>query len=150
MGLDESSGGEEGLVASFDWGVIWCGDMGDFSDSDVLGGLVVGSPSFALRWGLTILPSTWAGATTGEEAWPLLRCLLDGMPRADARLLAMDELTSRGGRWVAGRLCDWVRYEEASLALGYSGDWGCCGVDLVSVVASGIFVTGCELWNFSS
>ena len=76
------------------------GIMGTFS---VVGGPVAlrdASPSFDLRGGVKTLPSALWWANTGEEAWPLplLRCLLDGMPRADARLLAIDELTSRGAR----------------------------------------------------
>ena len=74
--------------------------IGTFS---VVGGAVAfgdASPSFDLRGGGKTLPSALWWAKTGEEAWPLplLRCLLDGMPRADARLLAIDELTSRGAR----------------------------------------------------
>ena len=76
------------------------GVIGTFS---VAGGAVVlgeASPSLDLRGGVKTLPSALWWAKTGEEAWPLplLRCLLDGMPRADARLLAIDELTSRGAR----------------------------------------------------
>lgn len=58
------------------------------------------SPSFDLLCGVKTLPSALWWARTGEEAWPLpfLRCLLDGMPRADARLLAIEELMSRGAR----------------------------------------------------
>lgn len=58
------------------------------------------SPSFDLLGGVKTLPSAFWWAKTGEEAWPLpfLRCLFDGMPRADARLLAIEELMSRGGR----------------------------------------------------
>lgn len=60
------------------------------------------SPSFDRLGGVKTLPSAFWWAKTGEEAWPLpfpvLRCLFDGMPRADARLLAIEELMSRGGR----------------------------------------------------
>ena len=76
------------------------GVIGTFS---VVGGGVVFeavSPSFDLLGGVKTLPSAFWWAKTGEEAWPLplLRCLFDGMPRADARLLAIEELMSRGGR----------------------------------------------------
>ena len=53
-----------------------------------------------------ILPSTLCWFNIGDDAWPLRLCLVDGMPRADARLLAIEELTSRGARWAAGKLCD--------------------------------------------
>lgn len=58
------------------------------------------SASFGLLCGVKTLPSAFWWAKTGEEAWPLplLRCLFDGIPRADARLLAIEELMSRGGR----------------------------------------------------
>ena len=76
------------------------GIIGAFSVA--CGAAVLGdaSPSFDLLGGVKTLPSALCWAKTGEEAWPLplLRCLLDGMPRADARLLAIEELTSRGGR----------------------------------------------------
>lgn len=76
------------------------GIIGAFS---VVGEAVVleaASPSFDLLGGVKTLPSAFWWAKTGEEAWPLpfLRCLFDGMPRADARLLAIEELISRGGR----------------------------------------------------
>ena len=76
------------------------GVIGTFS---VVGGDVVfaaASPSFDLLGGVKTLPSAFWWAKTGEEAWPLplLRCRLEGIPRADARLLAMEELMSRGGR----------------------------------------------------
>ena len=75
------------------------GIIGTFS---VVGGDVVfaASPSFDLLGGVKTRPSAFWWAKTGEEAWPLplLRCLFDGMPRADARLLAIEELMSRGGR----------------------------------------------------
>ncbi len=76
------------------------GVVGTFS---VVGGAVAfetASPSFDLRGGVNTLPSALWWAKTGDEAWPLpfLRCLLDGMPRADAKLLAIEELTSRGAR----------------------------------------------------
>ena len=76
------------------------GIIGTFSVAE--GTVVLGdaSPSFDLLGGVKTLPSAFWWAKTGEEAWPLpfLRCLLDGMPRADAKLLAIEELTSRGGR----------------------------------------------------
>ena len=76
------------------------GIVGTFSvvDEDVV--LEAASPSFDLLGGGNTLPSAFWWAKTGEEAWPLplLRCLFDGMPRADARLLAIEELMSRGGR----------------------------------------------------
>lgn len=56
------------------------------------------SPRFDLLGGVKSLPSALRLAKTGEEAWPLLRCLFDGMPRAEAKLLAIEELMSRGGR----------------------------------------------------
>ena len=76
------------------------GIIGTFSVVGGAVGLGDASPSFDLRGGVKTLPSALWWAKTGEEAWPLplLRCLLDGMPRADARLLAIDELTSRGAR----------------------------------------------------
>lgn len=79
------------------------GVSGIISVFSVVGRLVpfeVASPSFDFLVGVKILPSALCWAKTGEEAWPppLLRCLLDGIPRADARLLAIEELTSRGPR----------------------------------------------------
>ena len=58
------------------------------------------TPSCDLLGGVKTLPSAFWWANTGEEAWPLplLRCLFDGIPRAEARLLAIEELMSRGGR----------------------------------------------------
>lgn len=67
------------------------------------------------------------------------------MPRADARLLAIEELMSRGGRWAAGRLCDAGRYGETSCAGMGAGDEGCWGgADFESgtVSVSGLEVTG--------
>ena len=77
------------------------GGRGTFSVTD--GAVIVledASPNFDLLVGVNTLPSALWWAKTGEEAWPLplLRCLLDGMPRADAKLLAIEELTSRGAR----------------------------------------------------
>ena len=76
------------------------GVMGTFSvvGEDVVFEAAV--PSCDLLGGVKTLPSAFWWASTGEEAWPLplLRCLFDGMPRADARLLAIEELMSRGGR----------------------------------------------------
>lgn len=76
------------------------GIIGTFSVAgrDVVFGAA--SPSFDLLGGVKTLPSALWWAKTGEEAWPLplLRCLLDGIPRADARLLAIEELISRGAR----------------------------------------------------
>lgn len=55
------------------------------------------SANLDLLCGLTIFPSACCWAKTGRGAWPLLRCLLDGIPRAEARLLAIEELASRCG-----------------------------------------------------
>lgn len=89
------SAGEDSLVDGAS------GIMGTFSvvdGEDVV--FEAASPSFDLLCGVKTLPSAFCWAKTGEETWPLplLRCLLDGMPRADARLLAIEELMSRGGR----------------------------------------------------
>lgn len=129
------------------------GIMGAFSavDEDVV--FEAASPSFDLLGGVKSLPSAFWWAKTGEEAWPLplLRCLFDGMPRADARLLAIEELMSRGARWAAGRLCDAGRYGETSCAGVGAGDEGCCGgAGFESGAVSGFEVTGWELRNFSS
>ena len=78
------------------------GIIGTFSAVGEDTDFAVASPSFDLLGGVKTLPSAFWWARTGEEAWPLpfplLRCLFDGMPRADARLLAIEELMSRGGR----------------------------------------------------
>ena len=58
------------------------------------------------RGGLRILPSAFCWFSVGDGACALLRCLFDGMPLADAKLLAIEEPTSRCGRCAAGRLCD--------------------------------------------
>ena len=74
------------------------GIIGTFSvagDGDIFEAV---SASFDLLVGVKTLPSALWLAKTGEEAWPLLRCLFDGMPRAEAKLLAIEELMSRGGR----------------------------------------------------
>ena len=46
---------------------------------------------------------------SGDDVCLSLRCLFDGIPRADARLLAIDELISRGGRCAGNELCCWER-----------------------------------------
>ena len=46
--------------------------------------------------GLSSFPSGFC-ARSGDDICRSLRCLFDGIPRADARLLAMEELISRGG-----------------------------------------------------
>ncbi len=58
------------------------------------------SPSFDLLGELGCLPS--AGWGDNEAAGLGLRCLFDGMPLADARLLAIVELISRGGAEIDG------------------------------------------------
>ena len=47
--------------------------------------------------------------TSGDEVCLSLRCLLEGIPRADARLLAIAVLISRGGRCAGSGLCCWER-----------------------------------------
>ena len=76
------------------------GVIGTFSVVDKDVAFEAAAPSCDLLGGVKTLPSAFWWARTGEEAWPLplLRCLFDGMPRADARLLAIEELMSRGGR----------------------------------------------------
>lgn len=56
------------------------------------------------------------------------------MPRADAKLLAIEELMSRGGRCAAGRLCVAGRYGETSCDGVGAGDEGC--------LEGGIFKSG--------
>lgn len=92
------------------WDDGW-GFGGDFSELDFVV-VEATSPVVDLRGGIRILPSAWCWARTGDETWPLRRCLLDGMPRAEAKLLAMEELASRWGRCAAARLCDAGRYGE--------------------------------------
>lgn len=69
---------------------------GAFSDIDEGVDFALCSPNLDLLGGLNTFPSALCWAKTGEDAWPLLRCLFDGIPRADARLLAIEELISRG------------------------------------------------------
>ena len=49
------------------------------------------------------------GCTFGDDVCLSLRCLFDGIPLADARLLAIEELMSRGGRCAGSGLCCWER-----------------------------------------
>ncbi len=65
------------------------------------------------------------------------------MPRADARLLAIEELISRWGRWAAGRLCDGDRYGDPSCTFGGSGSWDGDGAGFISGTGSGALVIGC-------
>lgn len=67
-----------------------------------------GGPIFGLLGGLRTFPSAFGGRS-GDDVCLSLRCMLDGIPRADARLLAMEELISRGGRCAGNGLCCWER-----------------------------------------
>lgn len=98
--MGAAGSGETGSAAEVSLVDGASGIIGNFSVAGRAVGLGDASPSFDLRGGVKTLPSALWWAKTGEEAWPLpfLRCLLDGMPRADARLLAIEELTSRGAR----------------------------------------------------
>jgi len=98
-------GGGEGAVSLAEGGDLEGGIWG-FPDGRVDGPFEGVSESRERRGGLKILPSAWCWARTGDEACALRLCLFDGMPRAEARLLAIEELTSRWGLCAAGRLCD--------------------------------------------
>ena len=91
----------------------------DFSETPLasFAGFEAVSASFDLRCGLTILPSACCWASAGDEACALRRCLFDGIPRAEARLLAIEEPTSRCGLWAAAKLC----------VSGRKGDLACVG-----------------------
>ena len=62
------------------------------------------SPSLDLLCGLTSLPSAICGDIEAGIWFPLVR-LFDGIPLADARLLAMEELDSRCGVESSGEEC---------------------------------------------
>ena len=86
-----------------------------FSEADVSRGVFAAEvASLDRRGGVRILPSALCWFKVGEEAGPLLRCLLEGIPLAEARSLAIAEPASRDGRCAAGKLWDWGRYGEAS------------------------------------
>ena len=65
-----------------------------------------GGSIFDSLGGLRAFPSAFGGRT-GDDIGLSFRCLLDGIPRADARLLAMEELTSRECICAGSGLCCW-------------------------------------------